>query len=107
MEGGANYLMDTDVAGEDHVAIIRILGSKAPDIVQLARPAPFLWKAADGSIVTGKVASALVFTFAGLTVLVEQIFSFHRRDRLADNGIKIVSLLKAGIHIDYNRTLLQ
>ena len=77
MEGCANYLMNTDVASEDHVAVIRILSTEAPDVVKFARPAPFFGKAADGSVITGTISTVLVFTFADLGVLIEDFFVFH------------------------------
>ena len=82
MEGCADNLMDTDVAGEDHVTIVLILGAKGPNVIQFARPAPFFGKAADGSIVTSAVPAVLVFTFADLCVLVEEFFVIHHLNKI-------------------------
>ena len=78
MEGRADDLMDTNVAGEDHVPVVRILGTEAPDVIQLTGPTTFFGKAADGTVVTGLVSAVLVFTFADLSILVQKFFVFHR-----------------------------
>ena len=77
MESSADNLMNADVAGEDLVAVFRILSTEAPDVVKLARPATFFGKSADGPVVTGEVPAVLVFTFADLCVLIEEFFVFH------------------------------
>lgn len=77
MEGSADNLMNTDVACEDHVPIIGVLGAKTPYIVQLARPTSFFGKAADGAIVTGEISAVFVFAFAHLCVLINEFLVFH------------------------------
>ena len=77
VKGCADDLMDTDVSGENHISIVGILGSKAPDIVHLTRATTIFREAADGTIVTGQILTALVFALHLAVEYLKQILVFH------------------------------
>ena len=62
MKCSTNDLMNSDIAGKNHITRFLILYSKSPDIIILTGSASFFREAKDSTIITDQVLTVLVFT---------------------------------------------